>query len=243
DEEQKRAWDEAYRARNEEFLRLNPQGDDLTRWKYQQYIKDYLRCVASVDESVGRVMDFLEESGLADDTVVVYTSDQGFYLGEHGWFDKRFMYEESLRMPLIVRFPAEIAPRVADEMVLNLDFAPTFLDYAGAPIPVEMQGESMRPMLAGRTPADWRRSVYYHYYEYPGSPLIKRHYGVRTERYKLIRFYFDIEAWELYDLEADPRELHNVYDDPLYAAVVVELKAELERLRVQYGDTGVEARR
>ena len=241
DEEQKRAWDEAYRARSEELLRLNPQGDDLTRWKYQQYIKDYLRCVASVDENVGRVLDFLEESGLADNTVVVCTSDQGFYLGEHGWFDKRFMYEESLRMPLIVRYPAEIAPRVADEMVLNLDFAPTFLDYAGAPVPAAMQGQSMRALLAGRTPADWRRSVYYHYYEYPGSPLIKRHYGVRTERYKLIRFYYDIEAWELYDLEVDPREIRNVYGDPRYAAVVVKLKRELERLRGQFGDTDLEA--
>jgi len=237
DEEQKRAWDEAYRARTQELVRLNPQGDDLTRWKYQQYIKDYLRCVSSVDDSVGRVMDFLEDAGLAEDTVVVYTSDQGFYLGEHGWFDKRFMYEESLRMPLIVRFPAEIAPRVADEMVLNLDFAPTFLDYAGAPIPPDMQGESLRPVLAGRTPPDWRRSIYYHYYEYPGSPNIKRHYGVRTERHKLIRFYYDIEAWELYDLEKDPRELNNVYEDPAYAAVVAELKAELERLRARYGDT------
>lgn len=237
DEEQKRGWDEAYRARTEELERLDPQGDDLTRWKYQQYIKDYLRCVSSVDDSVGRVLDFLDDTGLADDTVVVYTSDQGFYLGEHGWFDKRFMYEESLRMPLIVRFPEEVAPRVADEMVLNLDFAPTFLDYAGVPIPPEMQGESMRPVLAGRTPLDWRRSIYYHYYEYPGSPLIKRHYGVRTERYKLIRFYYDIEAWELYDLEADPREVNNVYDDPAYTAVLVELKAELERLRVKYGDT------
>ncbi|MHB1192057.1 MAG: sulfatase family protein [Longimicrobiales bacterium] len=236
DDEQKRVWDEAYRARSEELLRLNLQGDDLTRWKYQQYLKDYLRCIASVDESVGRVMDFLEDAGLADNTVVVYTSDQGFYLGEHGWFDKRFMYEESLRMPLIVRFPTEIAPRVADEMVLNLDFAPTFLDYAGVPIPAEMQGESMRGVLAGRTPPDWRRSVYYHYYEYPGSPLIKRHYGVRTERYKLIRFYHDIEAWELYDLKSDPHEVHNVYEDAAYAAAVVEMKTELERLRTKYGD-------
>ncbi|NJD20024.1 MAG: DUF4976 domain-containing protein, partial [Gemmatimonadetes bacterium] len=237
DAEQQRAWDEAYRARTEELLRLNPQGDDLTRWKYQQYLKDYLRCVSSVDDSVGRVLDYLEDAGLADNTVVVYTSDQGFYLGEHGWFDKRFMYEESLRMPLIVRFPAEVAPRVADEMVLNLDFAPTFLDYAGVSVPAEMQGESMRQVLAGRTPADWRRSIYYHYYEYPGSPLIKRHYGVRTERWKLIRFYYDIEAWELYDLQADPHELNNLYDDPGHAAVVAELKAELERLRVLYGDT------
>jgi arylsulfatase A-like enzyme len=241
DEEQKQAWDAAYRARSEELLHLDPQGDDLTRWKYQQFIKDYLRCVACVDENIGRVLDFLEDAGLADNTVVVYTSDQGFYLGEHGWFDKRFMYEESLRMPLIVRYPAEVAPRVADEMVLNLDFAPTFLDYAGVPIPSDMQGESMRAVLAGHTPADWRRSIYYHYYEYPGSPLIKRHYGVRTERYKLIRFYYDIDAWELYDLQADPRELHNVYDDPRYASVVVEMKAELERLRQKYGDTDPDA--
>lgn len=237
DPEQKRAWDEGYRPRAEELARLAPEGDDLTRWKYQQYIKDYLRCVASVDESVGRVLDFLDESGLAGSTVVVYTSDQGFYLGEHGWFDKRFMYEESLRMPLLVRYPAEIAPRVADEMVMNLDFAPTFLDYAGAPIPGDMQGASMRALLAGRTPVDWRRSVYYHYYEYPGSPLIKRHYGVRTERWKLIHYYHDIDAWELYDLEADPHELRNLYGDPAYADKVAELGAELDRLRRKYGDT------
>jgi arylsulfatase A-like enzyme len=237
DDEQKRAWDEAYRSRTEELVRLNLRGDDLTRWKYQQFIKDYLRCVACVDESIGRVMDFLEDAELADNTVVVYTSDQGFYLGEHGWFDKRFMYEESLRMPLIVRYPAEVAPRIADEMALNLDFAPTFLDYAGVPIPEDMQGESMRGLLAGRTPSDWRRSIYYHYYEFPGSPNIKRHYGVRTERWKLIHFYHDIDAWELYDLEADPHEVQNLYGDPRYAPVVAELKTELERLRVRYGDT------
>jgi len=241
DGEQKRAWDEAYRARTEELVRLSPEGDDLTRWKYQQFIKDYLRCVACVDENVGRVMDFLEDAGLADNTVVVYTSDQGFYLGEHGWFDKRFMYEESLRMPLIVRYPAEVVPRVADEMVLNLDFAPTFLDYAGVPVPSDMQGESMRELLAGRTPGDWRRSVYYHYYEFPGSPNIKRHYGVRTERWKLIHFYHDIDAWELYDLESDPQEVRNLFGDPRYASVVAELKAELERLRVKYRDTEPEA--
>jgi len=238
DEAQKRVWKEAYSARNEEFRASNLTGNALTRWKYQQYIKDYLRCVASIDENIGRVLDHLDKSGLAENTVVVYTSDQGFYLGEHGWFDKRFMYEESLRMPLIVRYPAEIAPRVADEMVLNLDFAPTFLDYAGVSAPAGMQGASMREVLRGRAPKDWRRSVYYHYYEYPGSPLIKRHYGVRTERYKLIHFYHDIDAWELYDLQADPNELNNVYGDPRHDATVVALKTELERLRRLYGDTG-----
>lgn len=237
-EEQKRVWREAYRARNEEFLSGNLEGDALTRWKYQQYIKDYLRCVASVDENIGRVLDYLDESGLAENTVVVYTSDQGFYLGEHGWFDKRFMYEESLRMPLIIRYPAEIQPRVSDEMVLNLDFAPTFLDYADVPASPQMQGESMRGVLRGRVPKDWRRSIYYHYYEYPGSPLIKRHYGVRTERYKLIHFYHDIHAWELYDLQTDPRELNNVYADARMAVIVAGLKEELERLRQYYGDTG-----
>ncbi len=235
--EQKRVWREAYDRRNKAFKRTNPKGDELTKWKYQQYIKDYLRCIASVDDNVGRVLDFLDERGLAENTIVVYTSDQGSYLGEHGWFDKRFMYEESLRMPLIIRYPAEIKPRVADEMVLNLDFAPTFLDYAGIHAPAQMQGESMREILRGNTPEHWRKSIYYHYYEYPGSPFVKRHYGVRTERYKLIHFYYDIDSWELYDLKADPNELNNVYSDPSHAATIVELKNELERLRRQYKDT------
>jgi arylsulfatase A-like enzyme len=236
-DDEKRVWRKAYAARNEEWRTLQPEGEALTRWKYQQYIKDYLRCVASVDDNVGRVLDYLDESGLAETTVVVYTSDQGSYLGEHGWFDKRFMYEESLRMPLIVRYPPEIRPRVADEMVMNLDFAPTFLDYAGVPAPADMQGASMRDVLRGLTPESWRRSIYYHYYEFPGSPEIKRHYGIRTERYKLIHFYDDIDAWELYDLETDPHELQNVYGDPRFDALTVELKAELEALRRRYGDT------
>jgi len=214
------------------------EGAALKNWKYQRYIKDYLRCVASVDENVGRMLDYLDEAGLTQNTVVVYTSDQGFYLGEHGWFDKRFMYEESLRMPLLVRYPNEIDPgSVNNDIVLNIDFAPTFLDLAGAPVPTEMQGESCRPILQGHTPRDWRKSMYYHYYEYPAVHMVKRHYGVRTERYKLIRFYYDVEAWELYDLETDPHELVNRYDDPAYASVVQELKQELERLREHYGDS------
>ncbi len=236
--EQKAKWDAAYGPKNEAFMRADLQGKDLIRWKYQRYLKDYLRCVASVDDNVGRLLDYLDESGLAQDTVVVYTSDQGFYLGDHGWFDKRFMYEESLRMPLLVRYPREVRPgSVSDEIALNLDFGETFLDYAGVPVPADMQGRSLRSVLRGRTPKDWRTSMYYHYYEYPGAHSVKRHYGVRTKRYKLIHFYHDINEWELYDLKKDPQELRSVYDDPKYARVVAKLKAELAHLRAQYSDT------
>lgn len=237
DENQKKAWDKAYEAGNESFRKANLKGDALAKWKYERYIKDYLRCIASVDDNVGRVLDYMDESGLARDTIVVYTSDQGFYLGEHGWFDKRFMYEESLRMPLIVRYPEEVHAGVSDQMVMNLDFAPSFLDYAGVPVPKDMQGRSMKDILSGNVPGDWRQSVYYHYYEYPAEHSVKRHYGVRTKRYKLIHFYYDIDAWELYDLQTDPHELLNVYTDPAYAGTVQELKSELDRLRKQFGDT------
>ena len=237
-DEQKKAWDAAYEPRNKAFHEANLKGDDLVRYKYQRYIKDYLRCIASVDDNVGRVLDYLDEKGLTDNTIVVYTSDQGFYLGDHGWFDKRFMYEESLRMPMLVRYPGVIKPgSVTDEIAVNIDFAPTFLDYADLPIPEDMQGESLRPILEGDSPEDWRESMYYHYYEYPSWHMVKRHYGVRTKRYKLIHFYYDIEAWELFDLEKDPREMKNLYDDPAYAGIVTELKAELVKLRAQYGDS------
>jgi len=210
----------------------------LKKWKYQRYIKDYLRCIASVDDNVGRLLDYLDESGLAQNTVVFYTSDQGFYLGDHSWFDKRFMYEESLRMPLLVRYPREIkAGSVNSDIVLNLDFAETFLDFAGTAKPGDMQGRSFRRLLRGKTPKDWRTSMYYHYYEYPAVHMVKRHYGVRTKRYKLMHFYFDIDAWELYDLEKDPNELNNVYGKASYAGVATKLKGELERLRRQYGDS------
>lgn len=214
------------------------EGEALTHWKYQRYMQDYLRCVASVDDNVGRLLDYLDESGLAANTVVVYTSDQGFFLGDHGWFDKRFMYEESLRMPLLVRYPKEIkAATVNGDIVLNLDFEPTFLDFAGVTAPADMQGRSFRALLSGATPRNWRTSMYYHYYEYPGAHAVKRHYGIRTKRYKLIHFYYDIDAWELYDLKEDPHELNNLYDNPAYDAVVKRLKIELERLRKQYGDS------
>ncbi len=236
--EQKAAWDAAYGPRNKAFEEARLEGKELVRWKYQRYMKDYLRCIASVDESVGRVLDYLEQSGLAEDTLVIYTSDQGFYLGDHGWFDKRFMYEESLRMPLVARYPKEIEPgSVNSDLVLNLDFGETFLDYAGVPVPADMQGRSLRPLLQGQTPADWRTSMYYHYYEFPAEHSVKRHYGVRTQRYKLIHFYNDIDEWELYDLQNDPDELKNVYGDVQYANIVQELKTELKRLRTHYNDT------
>ncbi len=236
--EQKKLWDAAYEPKNEAFRKANLKGKDLVRWKYQRYIKDYLRCIASVDENVGRLLDYLDETGLTKNTVVVYTSDQGFYLGDHGWFDKRFMYEESLRMPLLIRYPKEVkAGSINDDIVLNLDFGETFLDFAGVPKPPDMQGRSIRNILQGKTTKDWRTSMYYHYYEYPAVHNVKRHYGVRTKRHKLIHFYHDIDEWELYDLKKDPKEMKNVYNDPVYADVVKKLKAELKRLRKEYKDT------
>ena len=214
---------------------------ELRKWAYQYYIKGYLRVIASVDDNVGKVLDELDAQGIADDTIVIYTSDQGFYLGDHGWFDKRFMYEESLRMPFVMRYPREVRPgTTSDAMVLNVDFGPTFLDFAGAPIPDDMQGHSMRSVLRGRTPRDWRTSMYYHYYEYPAVHMVRRHYGVRTQRYKLIHYY-NLKEWELFDLEKDPHELRSVYDDPAYSEVVTRLKQEIERLRQELAvpeDTG-----
>jgi arylsulfatase A-like enzyme len=238
DDTQRAAWEAAYGPKQEAYARENPLGDELVRWKYQRYLEDYLGCIAAVDENIGRVLDYLDRSGLADSTLVVYTSDQGFFLGDHGWFDKRFMYEESLRMPLLVRFPGAIpAGSVNPDLVLNLDFGPTFLDLAGIQAPESMQGASLKALLLDSESEGWRKSVYYHYYEFPAVHMAKRHYGVRTARYKLIHFYHDIDAWELYDLEKDPNELHNVYADPAYSAQVTELKEELARLREQFGDS------
>lgn len=215
-------------------------GKDLVRWKYQTYIKDYLSCIDSVDENVGRVLDYLDKSGLADNTVVIYTSDQGFYLGDHGWYDKRWMYEESLRTPLVIRWPKHIKPgSVNKEIVLNLDFAETFLDLAGVKVPADMQGRSFAPMLEGKEIADWRQEMYYHYYEFPAVHMVARHYGVRTDRHKLIHFYQNNE-WELFDLEKDPNELQSVYDDPAYADVVKDLKERIKSLQKQYQDDSAE---
>jgi arylsulfatase A-like enzyme len=235
--EQKKLWDAAYDPKNKAFREANLTGKDLIRWKYQRYIKDYLRCIASVDENVGRLLDYLDQTGLTKNTVVFYTADQGFYLGDHGWFDKRFMYEESLRMPLLVRYPNEVkAGTDNNDIVLNLDFGETFLDYAGVPIPPDMQGRSIRKILQGKTPRNWRKSMYYHYFEYPAVHSVKRHYGIRTQRYKLIHFYYDIDEWELYDLKKDPREMKNIYNDPANAKLIKKLKAELKELRQKYKD-------
>ncbi len=210
------------------------QGEALARWKYQRYMEDYLRVVASVDDNVGRLLDFLDAEGLRDNTLVIYTSDQGFFLGDHGWFDKRFMYEESLRMPLVARWPGVIGPNTVNEdMVSNVDFAPTFLECAGVTPPADMQGRSMMPILKGTHPEDWRKTFYYEYFEYPAVHSVYPHYGVCTNKHKLIHYLYkdEIDAWELFDLEKDPHELHSVYEDPTYAETVKELKEELARLR------------
>jgi len=242
--EQKALWEDAYAPKREAFKRENPQGEALVRWKYQRYMQDYLACVAGVDESIGRMLDYLDKAGLAAETLVVYTSDQGFYLGDHGWFDKRFMFEESLRMPLLMRLPGLIKPGTVNrDLVSNLDFGPTFLDLSGQKPPAEMQGVPFVEILReGRAKAG-REAVYYHYYEFPAVHMVKRHYGIRTKRHKLIHYYYDIDAWELYDLEKDPRELKNVYDDPAYAIVARDLKAELKRLQAYYGDSDELARK
>ena len=225
--------------------------DAESRWRWRRFIEDYLSCVASLDDNVGRLLDWLDAVGLTDDTVVIYTSDQGFFLGEHGWFDKRFMYDESLRMPLLIRYPPEIeAGSTSDAMALNLDFAPTLCDLAGVPIPGSMQGRSLRPILRGERPPDWRTSMYYRYWMHLDNiHRVQAHYGVRTRRYKLVRYPGVGDAvpgasherrepaWELFDLETDPFEMHSVHDDPAHAEVMAEMTAELARLQGAFGDS------
>ncbi|MGI9626379.1 MAG: sulfatase family protein, partial [Longimicrobiales bacterium] len=228
------AWNTAYAPRNEAFRDAALEGAELVRWNYQRYIKDYLRSIASIDENLGRVLDYLDREGLAENTVVVYTSDQGFFLGDHGWYDKRWMYEESLRTPLLVRWPAKItAGSVNEALVQNLDLAQTFLDLAGADLPATMQGRSLVPLLEGETPSDWRDAIYYQYFEYPGWHMVRRHFGIRTATHKLIHYY-EIGEWELFDLEADPDELSSVHGDPAYAEVQTRLEAQLDSLRNHY---------
>jgi len=230
----KYAQDPAYAKRNAEFQKLQPKGRELTKWKYQQYMKDYLRCIKGVDDSVGRILDALKEAGLEENTIVIYSSDQGFYNGEHGWFDKRWIYEESIHMPFIIRWPGVVKPGSRPAaFVQNIDYAPTFVEMAGGKVPEGLHGRSFVPVLRGEVPADWRKSVYYHYYN-PGHG-VPMHYGIRTERYTLAHFYVTDE-WELFDNEKDPKQLRSVYADPAYAETVVKLKAELEALRAQYKD-------
>ncbi|MBU6328141.1 MAG: sulfatase, partial [Verrucomicrobia bacterium] len=211
-------------------------GDELLKWKYQRYMQDYLACVQSVDDNVGRLLDYLDEAGLAANTLVIYTSDQGFFLGDHGLYDKRFMYEESIRMPFLVRWPGVVKPgSVQAAMGINPDFAPTFLEAAGLPVPADMQGRSLMPLFKGKVPADWRGSWYYRYYHDPGDHNTRAHYGVRTTTHKLI-YFWKKDQWEMYDLVVDPGEMHNLYSDPAQAETVSKLKAELYRLKKELKD-------
>ena len=240
DEGQRAAWDKFYAPIIEDFYKQNLQGKELANWKFQRYMRDYMKTVKSLDDNVGRVLDYLEEKGMLDNTLVVYTSDQGFYMGEHGWFDKRFMYEESFRTPLIIRYPAKIkAGSECTALVQNIDYAPTYLDIAGIEKPDYMVGTSLVPLFGGETPKDWRKYLYYHYYDYPAIHMVRRHDGVRDSRYKLIHFYGEknehndaINCNELYDLQSDPNELNNLYDNPEYADIQTRLQARLDKFRV-----------
>ena len=236
DKEQKAAWDKFYDPIIEDFYKQDLKGKELDNWKFQRYMRDYLKTLKSLDDNVGRVLDYLDKAGLSENTLVVYTSDQGFYMGEHGWFDKRFMYEESFHTPLLMRLPGGMKGVVNDQMVQNIDYAPTFLELAGAEIPEDIQGISLLPLLKGETPKEWRKALYYHFYEFPAEHMVKRHYGVRNDRYKLIHFYNDIDVWELYDLQEDPHEMNNLYGKAGYEEVTRQMMDQLHQLQEQYDD-------
>lgn len=237
--EQRAAWDAAYEKEITYYKEAKLTGKELLEWRYQRYLEDYLRCIASVDDSVGEILDYLEENGLTENTLIVYTSDQGFYLGEHGWFDKRFMYEESFRTPLVMKLPSKIKKGTVNQLVQNIDYAPTFLELAGAEIPNDMQGKSLLPLLSEEKNSEWRDALYYHYYEYPGPHDVKRHYGVRTDKHKLIHFYNDIDQWELYDLEEDPSEINNLYGKEGYEDITQSMYTQLLDLQKKYNDTTI----
>lgn len=234
--EQRTTWDKAYQSKNDAFHDANLSGKELAEWKGQRYLQEYLSTIASVDEGVGKILDYLEANNLSENTLIVYTSDQGFYLGEKGWFDKRFMYEESLKMPLLIKYPKAIKPgSVLESLTQNLDFAETFLDFAGVDIPEDMQGQSLRPLLENTLEdVDFRDAIYYHYYDYPAFHMVKKMYGVRTSRYKLIHVYDDIDEWELYDLQNDPQELNNLINDSEYDTIEAKLRDKLAALQDQY---------
>lgn len=221
-----------------DFKRKELKGKALVEWKFQRYMRDYAKVTKSLDDNVGCLMDYLKQSGLLENTLVVYCSDQGFYMGEHGWFDKRFMYEESLRTPLVMRLPDGYKRRgEIKEMVQNIDYAPTFLEMAGAKVPADIQGKSLVPLLKGeKTIGKWRDAIYYHFYEFPAEHMVKRHYGIRTSRYKLIHFYNDIDTWEMYDLQEDPTEMNNLYGKPEYAKIQKQLHKQLKQLQKMYDD-------
>lgn len=234
-DEQRELFEKTYIAKNEKFWDLNITDErELAEWKYQRYMQEYMATVAALDESVGEVLKYLEERDLLDNTIIVYTSDQGFYLGEHGWFDKRFMYEQSMLMPCLIRYPEMIkAHTEVEKLTQNIDFAPTLLDMCGVESPEYMQGESFAPLLERKMVKGWRESLYYHFYEHPGFHNVQRHYGVKTERYKLMHFYMT-DNWEFFDLKTDPDELHNIYDDPQNEKLIEELKGEIKRLQSLY---------
>ncbi|WP_026954796.1 sulfatase family protein [Algoriphagus vanfongensis] len=237
--EQQASFDKAYGPINEAFKKAYPNmsEEETMRWKYNRYMQDYLGTIASVDENVGRLLDYLEANDLMENTIIVYTSDQGFYLGEHGWFDKRFVYDESFKTPLLVAWPGKVkAGTQSDALVQNLDFAQTFLDAAGIEAPSDMQGESMVPLLTGQEDQWTRDAVYYHYYEYPAEHMVNRHYAIITQDYKLIHYYYVEDEWELIDRQKDPLELKNVYEDPAYAEIRAELHQKLDELRAKYKD-------
>jgi arylsulfatase A-like enzyme len=237
--EQKKDWLTAYTPKNNALKIKKLKGKELALWKFNRYIKDYLRTIQSVDDGVGQVLDYLDKEDLTENTIVIYTSDQGFYLGEHGWFDKRFMYEESLRTPILMRYPKEINPKTEiNELIQNLDFAPTFLDYANISKPSDIQGLSFRKLLKNQSEKiKWRDAIYYTYYEYPSVHMVKRHYGIRTKQYKLMHFYYDIDEWEMYDLDNDPSEMKNIYNDPKYSKIKKTLHERLSELKLKYGDS------
>ena len=232
-EAQRKAWDAAFDPRNRQFLDNPPEGKDLIRWKYQRYIKNYVRSVDAVDDGVGRLLDYLEENNLDENTIVIYSSDQGFYLGEHGWYDKRWMFEESFKMPLIVKWPGVIpAGSRRSELVQNIDYAPTLLEAAGVEIPREIQGESFARLFTAEQP-EWRDAIYYHYYEGGGEHNVPRHEGVSTARYKLIHFY-DREELNLFDLQTDPQEMKSLHADEKHASLLAEMQDRLNHLRSKY---------
>ncbi|EJX06438.1 mucin-desulfating sulfatase (N-acetylglucosamine-6-sulfatase) [gut metagenome] len=236
--EDRAVYDHFYDSISLDFQKQHLTGNALTEYKYQRYMRDYAKVLKSLDDNIGRTLDYLEKSGLSKNTLVVYTSDQGFYMGEHGWFDKRFMYEESFSTPLVMMLPEGLQARGdIKELVQNIDYAPTFLDIAGAPIPEDIHGESLLPLLKGEHPKNWRKSLYYHFYEYPAEHMVKRHYGVRTaDGWKLIHFYNDIDEWELYNLNEDPNEMNNIYGKPGTEKIPKKLRKELKKLQEEYKD-------
>lgn len=236
--EEKTAYKKYFDQAAEEYEKVKNDPAALVKWKYQRYMKDYLSTARALDRNIGRILKYLDSTGLAENTIVVYTSDQGFYMGEHGWFDKRFMYEESLRTPFVMKYPGKIKPGTSvDDMVVNIDFTPTLLEMAGVSIPADIQGKSFASrVLTNKSDKDWRKAMYYHYYEYPQPHKVAPHFGIRTMRYKLIRFYGPFDAWELFDLNKDKTEINNLYGKPGYEKLTAQLKQDLLQLAKDYKD-------